>query len=148
MSESDPQRESGSKSEAGVSGITLPDLDALKYDERGLVPAVVQDVRDGQVLMVAYMDREALRRTLTGGLTCFWSRSRREYWVKGLTSGNTQKVVRVAADCDLDCVLVVVEQQGKGVACHTGKRSCFFRELRAGEPEPLEIDTGRPIYRP
>ena len=122
------------------SPTTLPDLDRLKYDEKGLIPAVVQDVHDGQVLMVAYMNRESVRRTLTEGLTCFWSRSRQEFWVKGLTSGNTQKVVRVALDCDGDCILVVVEQQGKGVACHTGTRSCFFRELRAGEGEPIEVE--------
>ena len=91
------------------SPTTLPDLDRLKYDEKGLIPAVVQDVHDGQVLMVAYMNRESVRRTLTEGLTCFWSRSRQEFWVKGLTSGNTQKVVRVALDCDGDCLLVVVE---------------------------------------
>jgi phosphoribosyl-AMP cyclohydrolase len=112
-------------------------LNSLKYDDNGLIPAVVQDSRDGQVLMVAYMNREALRRTLESGLTCFWSRSRQEYWVKGETSGNTQKVVRVAVDRDLDCVLVFVEQ--KGVACHTGKRSCFFREIRPGASEFVEL---------
>jgi len=125
---------------------TLPDLDKLKYDDNGLIPAVVQDVKDGQVLMVAYMNQESLRRTLTEGLTCFWSRSRQEYWVKGLTSGNTQKVVRVTIDCDMDCILVVVDQAGDGVACHTGNRSCFFRELKAGEGEPIAFDTGAPIY--
>lgn len=102
-------------------------LDGIKYDANGLVPAVVQDSKDGAVLMVAYMNRESLRRTLTEGVTCFWSRSRKEFWVKGATSGNTQKVLRVAADCDKDCLLVVVEQ--KGVACHTGSRSCFFNEM-------------------
>ena len=126
--------------------VTLPDLDQLKYDDQGLIPAVVQDVVDGQVLMVAYMNRESLKRTLSGGLTCFWSRSRQEFWVKGLTSGNTQKVVKVAADCDLDCLLVIVEQQGKAVACHTGKRSCFFRELRAGESDLVEVDVDRPLF--
>jgi phosphoribosyl-AMP cyclohydrolase len=120
-------------------------LSAIKYDANGLVPAVVQDSSDGQVLMVAYQDREALRRTLTSGATCFYSRSRKEYWVKGATSGNTQRVVRVAIDCDQDCVLLVVEQ--KGVACHTGKRSCFYREVTpAGSL--AEIDTGRPLYAP
>jgi phosphoribosyl-AMP cyclohydrolase len=109
----------------GLDGI----LDSMKYDAAGLVPAVVQDAKDGEVLMVAYMNRESLRRTLTSGKTCFWSRSRQEYWVKGETSGNTQKVVRVAIDCDKDCVLVTVEQ--KGVACHTGKRSCFYRAVGA-----------------
>jgi phosphoribosyl-AMP cyclohydrolase len=102
-------------------------VDGLKYDEHGLIPAVVQDSTDGQVLMVAYMDREAVRRTLASGQTCFWSRSRKEYWVKGATSGHTQRVVQVAVDCDSDCLLVLVEQ--KGVACHTGKRSCFFRAV-------------------
>src|SRR5258705_908104 len=94
-------------------------LDGIKYDSNGLVTAVVQDASDGQVLMVAYMDREALRRTLDSGATCFYSRSRKEYWVKGATSGNTQRVVRVAVDCDQDCLLVVGEP--KGGACHTGK---------------------------
>jgi len=115
---------SGPSPAAGLEAV----LAGLKYDPNGLIPAVVQDSRDGQVLMVAYMDREALRRTLSSGATCFYSRSRKEYWVKGATSGNTQRVVRVAIDCDQDCVLVTVEQ--KGVACHTGKRSCFFREIR------------------
>ncbi len=121
-------------------------LDGIRYDSNGLVPAVVQDAKDGQVLMVAYMNREALRRTLTEGVTCFWSRSRKEFWVKGATSGNTQRVVRVAADCDKDCILVVVEQ--KGVACHTGTRSCFFSEIRAGDGSLRVIDTNRPIHTP
>ena len=125
---------------------TLPDLDKIKYDANGLVTAVVQDVHDGQVLMVAYMNKESLRRTLTEGLTCFWSRSRQEYWVKGLTSGNTQKVVRVTVDCDMDCLLVVVDQDGDGVACHTGNRSCFFRELKSGEEGLIEFDTAKPSY--
>jgi phosphoribosyl-AMP cyclohydrolase len=134
---------SPAKSESSPQGIDAV-LDAVKYDANGLVTAVVQDAADGQVLMVAYMNREALRRTLQSGATCFWSRSRKEYWVKGATSGNTQKVVRVAVDCDQDCLLVVVEQQG--VACHTGKRSCFYREILArGAHE--EIDTGKPIWR-
>lgn len=122
-------------------------LDGLRFDANGLIPAVVQDVKDGQVLMVAFMNRESLQRTLTEGLTCFWSRSRKEYWVKGLTSGNTQKVVRVAVDCDQDCLLVVVEQQGDAVACHTGKRTCFFRELTAGKDELTELDADRPHHQ-
>ncbi|MGQ9590534.1 MAG: phosphoribosyl-AMP cyclohydrolase [Planctomycetota bacterium] len=119
-------------------------LDGVKFGADGLVPAVVQDARDGQVLMVAYMDREALRRTLESGATCFWSRSRKEYWVKGATSGNTQRVVRVAVDCDQDCVLVVVRQTG--VACHTGKRSCFYREVDREAGALREIDPESPIY--
>ena len=122
-------------------------LDGIRFDADGLIPAVIQDVKDGQVLMVAFMNRESLRRTLAEGLTCFWSRSRREYWVKGLTSGNTQKVVRVAVDCDQDCLLVVVEQQGDAVACHTGKKTCFYRELAAGRDQLTELDADRPHYR-
>lgn len=121
-------------------------LDGICFDDKGLVPAVIQDVKDGQVLMVAFMNRESLRRTLTEGLTCFWSRSRQEYWVKGLTSGNTQKVIRVAVDCDQDCLLVVVEQQGDAVACHTGKRTCFYRGLAAGTSQLTELDPDRPLY--
>ena len=115
-------------------------LDGLKYDADGLIPAVVQDHEDGQVLMVAYMNRESLRRTLESGDTCFWSRSRQEYWVKGLTSGNTQKVVQLSIDCDKDCILVLVDQ--KGVACHTGERSCFYRGVdpQTGELAPVSME--------
>ncbi len=117
-------------------------LDGLKYDKDGLIPAVVQDAIDGQVLMVAYMNRESVKRTLEGGKTCFWSRSRQEYWVKGLTSGNTQDVVSVGVDCDKDCLLVLVNQQGDGVACHTGERSCFFRGIdpKTGELSKIPMD--------
>ena len=102
-------------------------LDSLKYDSNGLVPAVVQDDESGEVLMVGYMNREAVRRTLATGRTCFWSRSRQEFWVKGETSGHIQEVKSVRVDCDKDCLLVKVEQTG--AACHTGYRSCFFREV-------------------
>ena len=111
-------------------------LDGIKYDANGLVTAVVQSADDGQVLMVAYMNRESLRRTIETGDTCFWSRSRQEFWVKGATSGNTQRVERLLVDCDQDCLLVIVRQ--KGVACHTGKKSCFFRELGDDMAEPRE----------
>ena len=120
-------------------------LDGIRYDANGLIPAIVQDSKDGQVLMMAWMNRDSLRRTLEEGVTCFWSRSRKEFWVKGATSGNTQRVVRVTVDCDRDTLLVVVEQ--KGVACHTGERSCFFTEISAGGAELREIDTKRPIFR-
>ena len=101
-----------------------PDIaDRLKRDVDGLVPAVVQQHDSGEVLMVGWMDDEALHRTLTSGRTTFWSRSRREYWVKGETSGHRQHVKSVALDCDGDAVLVKVDQVG--VACHTGDRTCF-----------------------
>ena len=99
----------------------------LKFDDAGLIPAVVQDNQDGTVLMVAWMDAEAVRRTLTSGRTWFWSRSRREYWRKGDTSGHVQHVRSVTADCDADTLLVRVEQVGN--ACHTGTRSCFTNPL-------------------
>jgi phosphoribosyl-ATP pyrophosphohydrolase/phosphoribosyl-AMP cyclohydrolase len=100
----------------------------LKYDRHGLIPAIIQDYRTGEVLMLAYMNRESLRRTLKLGKTCFWSRSRKEYWVKGMTSGCFQFVKSVAYDCDLDALLIKARQ--KGAACHTGNRSCFYRKIK------------------
>jgi phosphoribosyl-AMP cyclohydrolase len=111
-------------------------LDSLKYDDKGLIPAVVQDCENGEVLMVGYMNREAVGRTLTSGRTCFWSRSRQKYWVKGETSGHVQAVKGVYFDCDKDCLLVKVEQTG--AACHEGYRTCFFRKVDSdGEVETL-----------
>lgn len=102
-------------------------LGSLKFDQKGLIPAIVQDYKSGEVLMLAYMNKESLKRTLKSGKTCFWSRSRKEYWVKGQTSGHFQFVKSVAYDCDLDTLLVKVRQVG--VACHTGNRSCFYRKI-------------------
>ena len=107
-------------------------LERLRFDERGLIPAVVQQHDSGEVLMVAWMNAAALTRTLELGETVFWSRSRGELWHKGATSGNTQRVVTIRYDCDGDTLLVLVDQ-GDGVACHTGERSCFFRDL--GDPD-------------
>ncbi|MGZ8625551.1 MAG: phosphoribosyl-AMP cyclohydrolase [Actinomycetota bacterium] len=101
--------------------------DELRFDERGLIPAVVQDVENGDVLMMAWMNRESLRRTLEEGRTVFWSRSRRELWRKGDTSGHVQHVLEVRADCDADVLLIRVHQVG--AACHTGERSCFHRRV-------------------
>lgn len=112
-------------------------LDTLVFDDEGLMPAIVQDDESGEVLMLAWMDREAVRRTLTEGRVTFWSRSRGEYWRKGDTSGHRQYVRSVAVDCDGDTLLVRVIQLG--AACHTGTRSCFTgRGLPAvpGTPEP------------
>ena len=102
--------------------------DDLRFDERGLIPAVVQEADTGEVLMVAWMDRAALDATLTTGLSHFWSRSRAQPWRKGETSGHTQHVERLYADCDADVLLVQVHQEG--VACHTGNRTCFFAALQ------------------
>lgn len=99
----------------------------LVYDDRGLLPAIVQDATTNAVLMLAWVDAEAVRRTLDTKTTWFWSRSRREYWNKGATSGNTQKVVEVRYDCDADALLMLVEPAGP--ACHTGEYSCFYRSM-------------------
>lgn len=104
-------------------------LKDFKFDEMKLLPAIIQDYHTGEILMVAYMDEEALKRTLTTGRTWFFSRSRQEYWCKGETSGNKQFVKEVYYDCDGDAILVKVKQIGP--ACHTGKRSCFYRRLEA-----------------
>ena len=102
-------------------------VEELKYDERGLLPVVVQDAETREVLTVAYMNAESLRRTLAEGETWFWSRSRRELWHKGETSGHTQRVRGLAVDCDRDALVVLVEPSGP--ACHTGARSCFQHEI-------------------
>lgn len=99
----------------------------LKYDERGLIPCVVQDAGTLEVLMVAWMNAESLAQTLDIGETVFWSRSRGEIWHKGATSGNTQKLVELRYDCDADTLLALVEPAGP--ACHTGSRTCFYRKL-------------------
>ncbi|MDD5568490.1 MAG: phosphoribosyl-AMP cyclohydrolase [Candidatus Omnitrophica bacterium] len=106
---------------------TKVSLNDFKFDKNGLLPAVVQDYKTGEVLMLAYMNKESLRRTIKGGKTCFWSRSRKEYWVKGMTSGHFQFVKLIAYDCDLDALLIKVRQVG--AACHTGNRSCFYRKI-------------------
>ena len=99
----------------------------IKYDANGLVPAIVQDAETDEVLMLAYMNAESLRLTLETGETWFWSRSRSELWHKGATSGNVQHVVEVRVDCDADTLLVLVNPAG--AACHTGERTCFYRNI-------------------
>lgn len=106
--------------------VEVSNIDDLQYDERGLIPAIVQEESTGQVLMLAYMNRESLGRTLETGRTWFFSRSRQELWPKGETSGHIQKVKNILFDCDADALLVQVEQVG--AACHTGEKSCFYRE--------------------
>lgn len=99
------------------------DIKELKFDEKGLIPAIVVDAYSGKVLTLAYMNRESLSRSMETGLTCFWSRSRGEFWTKGETSGNFQHIVNITADCDRDALTVLVEKDGP--ACHTGSDSCF-----------------------
>jgi phosphoribosyl-AMP cyclohydrolase len=107
----------------------------LKYDQNGLVPAVIQDYRNNAVLMVGYMNDQAVRRTIDSGIVCFWSRSRQEYWVKGETSGNFFNVKAIYADCDADTLLIKVIPLGSGVACHTGRYSCFYNTLAGFKQE-------------
>ena len=106
-------------------------IDDLKFDERGLIPAIVVDAESGKVLTLAYMNRESLKTSLEKELTCFFSRSRQELWLKGETSGNYQHIVSITADCDGDALLVLVNKDGP--ACHTGEESCFHNELFRSE---------------
>lgn len=126
----------------------MPDwLDEVRWDERGLVPAIAQDAATGRVLMFAHMNRESLRLTVDTGEAHYWSRSRNRLWHKGEESGHIQRVQAVGLDCDGDVVLLEVEQTG-GIACHTGRSSCFFRRLEGGrwvEVEPVLKDPGQ-IY--
>jgi len=112
-------------------------IDGLRFNDQGLIPAIVQDHANDRVLMMAWMDAEAVRRTIASGRTCFWSRSRQEYWVKGRTSGHVQRVRSIHVDCDQDVLLVRVEQVG--AACHEGYRSCFYRELSGDDPASAEL---------
>ncbi len=100
----------------------------LKLDSNGLIPAIIQDYKTKEVLMLGYMNKESLKRTIKSGKTCFWSRSRQEYWVKGETSGHFQFVKSILFDCDVDALVVKVRQVG--VACHTGNRTCFYRKIK------------------
>lgn len=113
--------------------ITMEALQDLKFDEHGLIPAIIQDVQSGTVLMLAYMNRESLEKTLQEGRTWFYSRSRQELWLKGETSGHSQKVVAIYYDCDADTLLIQVYQTG--VACHEGSFSCFSRAMALQEGE-------------
>lgn len=104
---------------------------SLKFDDKGLIPAIIQDHQNRQVLMMAWMNEESLRRTIESGLCTYWSRSRQKYWVKGETSGHVQHVKSISVDCDQDALLIQVEQDG--AACHENFRSCFYRDLQDGE---------------
>ncbi|WP_022708268.1 MULTISPECIES: phosphoribosyl-AMP cyclohydrolase [Paracoccus] len=107
----------------------------LKYDTNGLIPAIAQDATTGEVLMMAWMNAEAVARTLETGRVTYWSRSRQSFWIKGESSGNVQELVDFRVDCDADCLLVMVNQTGP--ACHTNRRSCFYTAIRDGEPVEL-----------
>ena len=112
-------------------------LNEVNWDEHGLVPVIAQDAHSGEVLMFAWMNRDALEQTAQRGEAVYWSRSRRKLWHKGEESGHIQKVVEIRADCDSDVVLLKIEQTG-GIACHTGRRSCFFNKLDGGDWKDVE----------
>ena len=117
-------------------------LDSVRFDGRGLVAAVAQQHDTGEVLMLAWMNREAVAETLETGRVCYWSRSRGALWRKGETSGQVQRLMEMRLDCDGDALLLLVDQTG--VACHTGRRSCFFRALRGGEV----VEVAAPVVDP
>ena len=114
------------------------DAESLKFNDQGLLPVIAQEAESGDVLMLAWMNAEAVRRTLESGRMTYWSRSRQQYWVKGETSGHLQELVELRIDCDRDCLLARVRQRGP--ACHTGRHSCFYTALRHGD----EVEILRP----
>lgn len=111
------------------------DARQLKFDDKGLIPAIAQDDDTGEVLMMAWMNREAVEKTLETGRVTYWSRSRQAFWIKGETSGHVQELVDFRFDCDKDCLLVRIRQTG--AACHTNRRSCFYRAVRDGDEVEL-----------
>lgn len=110
-------------------------IDGLKFDDRGLIPAIAQDEKTGEVLMLAWMNAASIRESLETGRVVYWSRSRQALWRKGETSGHVQRLTELRFDCDRDCLLLMVEQTGP--ACHTNRRSCFYTAVRAGEEVEL-----------
>ena len=115
------------------------DPDTLLFNEAGLIPAIAQDAETSEVLMLAWMNADSIARTLTSGRVTYWSRSRQSFWIKGETSGHVQELVDLRLDCDRDCLLVLVRQTGP--ACHTGRRSCFYTEVKDG----CEVELMSPV---
>lgn len=133
----DPKSLSPSELEAGTAF-------APKFDANGLVTAITVDADTKDVLMVAFMNAEALAETLDSGFATYWSRSRGSLWKKGETSGELQKVIEMRTDCDQDAIVLIVEQQGRGAACHTGRKSCFYRKVVLDDGKPTLEDAGAP----
>ncbi|MBC7979017.1 MAG: phosphoribosyl-AMP cyclohydrolase [Armatimonadetes bacterium] len=120
---------------------------APKFDPDGLIPAMAIDATTGEPLMLAYMNSESLKLTLETGEAVYWSRSRSELWHKGKTSGHIQKIIEIRTDCDQDCLVLVVEQNGAG-ACHTGRKSCFYRKVLPGSPAALKFTESELSFNP
>ena len=125
-----------------------PWLDALRWDADGMIPAIAQDAQTGRVVMFAWMNRESLELTARTGMAVYWSRSRQRLWRKGEESGHGQRVLAIRTDCDGDVILLAIEQEG-GIACHTGRQSCFFNELKDDRWQPVDpvIKDPTEIYR-
>lgn len=121
-------------------------LNKIKWDDSGLVPVIAQEARSNKVLMFAWMNREALLKTAETGEAVYWSRSRKKLWHKGEESGHLQKVIEIRLDCDEDVVLLTVEQVG-GIACHTGRHSCFYQKFESGEWHTVEPVLKENIYK-
>ena len=122
---------------------------APKFNEKGLISAIAVDAKTNEILMLAFMNDEALSLTQQTGIAHYFSRSRNRIWKKGETSGQTQKIIEIRVDCDQDAVLLLVEQQGLGAACHTGRKSCFYRKVEGqGEPASLKFIGGDPLFDP
>ncbi len=124
-----------------------------KFDDSGLIPAIVQDATSGEVIMFAFMNIQALEKTITTGTAHYWSRSRNKLWLKGETSGETQEIVEIRTDCDQDVILIRVNVQGRGATCHTGKRACFYRQVETASlnnaaPVPLKDIGGARLFDP
>lgn len=115
------------------------DIESLKFDDKGLIPAIAQDHATGEVLMMAWMNAQSLAKTLEDGNVTYWSRSRNAFWAKGETSGHLQRLIELRVDCDRDCLLLLVDQTGP--ACHTNRRSCFYTAVRGGE----EVEILKPM---
>ncbi len=123
-----------------------------KFDKSGLLPAITTDAISGDVLMLAYMNEQALALSIETGIAHYWSRSRKKLWIKGETSGNMQRIIELRTDCDQDAIWMKVEQQGKGAACHVGYKSCFFRAIPTGTPPApdlaLDFKEKAPLFDP
>lgn len=133
--------------------VETTDIFAPKFDPAGLIPAIVQDATSGEVIMFAFMNSFALEQSISTGIAHYWSRSRQKLWLKGETSGETQKIIEMRTDCDQDVILIKVDVQGRGATCHTGKRACFYRQVNTENQNengtvPLNDIGGDPLFDP
>jgi len=136
-----------------AQAVETTDVFSPKFDAHGLIPAIVQDASSNEIIMLAFMNAQALEKTIITGTAHYWSRSRQQLWLKGETSGQTQQIVEMKTDCDQDVILLKVKVQGLGATCHTGKRACFYRQidtsgLNADNTVGLKDIGGKPLFDP